>query len=139
MIKRIFPQRRQCTWATRCGVLFLLFVFFAPEAFAQTGRVVRDTLHSAALEKTVTGESADRSVIVYLPPSYDTSPARRYPVVYLLHGITDTPEVWMKAWTDRSDSWGTIPGGMDSGIAADRKSTRLNSSHRGISYAVFWF
>ena len=117
MINFIVPQRRLSTWATRCGVWFLLVIFFAPVVFAQTSRVVRDTLHSAALEKTVTGESADRSVIVYLPPSYDTSPAKRYPVVYLLHGITDTPEVWMKAWTTRSDSWGTIPGVMDSGIA----------------------
>src|ERR1035438_1317533 len=30
--------------------------------------------------------------------------------------------------------WGTDP---DQAIAADRKSTRLNSSHLGISYAVF--
>ena len=43
-------------------------------------------LHGVSLEKTVTGESADRSVSIYLPPSYDTSPNKRYPVVYLLHG-----------------------------------------------------
>lgn len=116
MIDFIFPQRRLSARTTRCGVSFLLLIFFAPVVFAQTGRVVRDTLHSAALEKTVTSESADRSVIVYLPPSYDTSGAKRYPVVYLLHGITDTPEVWMKTWTNRSDSWGTVPGVMDSGI-----------------------
>jgi S-formylglutathione hydrolase FrmB len=117
MIDFIVAKRQLSTWATRCGVSLLLLIFLAPVGVAQTGRVVRDTLHSVALEKTVTGESADRSVIVYLPPSYDTSPAKRYPVVYLLHGITDTPEVWMKAWTTRSDSWGTIPGVMDSGIA----------------------
>lgn len=116
MIKFIFPQRL-AAWAIRCGFSLLLLVFFAPVVIAQTGQVVRDTLHSRALEKTVTGESADRSVIVYLPPSYDSSPAKRYPVIYLLHGITDTPEVWVKAWTKRSDSWGTIPGVMDSGIA----------------------
>ena len=117
MIKFIFPQRRLSALVTRCGASLLLLVFFGPVVLAQTGRVVRDTVHSAALEKTVTGESADRSVIVYLPPSYDSSPAKRYPVVYLLHGITDTPEVWVKAWTTRSDTWGTIPGVMDGGIA----------------------
>lgn len=28
----------------------------------------------------------DREVIVYLPPGYDATPERRYPVLYLLHG-----------------------------------------------------
>jgi enterochelin esterase-like enzyme len=28
----------------------------------------------------------DREVIVYLPPGYDATPQRRYPVLYLLHG-----------------------------------------------------
>ena len=28
----------------------------------------------------------DREVIVYLPPGYDATPKRRYPVLYLLHG-----------------------------------------------------
>lgn len=98
------------------ATLFVLLLT-APLLSAQTGRVVRDTLHSPSLEKTVTGESADRSVIVYLPPSYDSSPTKRYPVVYLLHGITDTNEVWARPWTKRNDTWGTIPQVMDTGIA----------------------
>jgi S-formylglutathione hydrolase FrmB len=117
MIRFIFPQRRLSALVTRCGVLLLLLVFCGPVVRAQTGRVVRDTVHGRSLEKTVTGESPDRNVIVYLPPSYDTSPAKRYPVIYLLHGITDTSDVWVKAWTRRTDSWGTIPEVMDSGVA----------------------
>ena len=31
---------------------------------------------------------------VYLPPSYATSPNRRYPVLYLLHGFTDSDDHW---------------------------------------------
>ena len=33
-------------------------------------------------------------MLVYLPPSYDQSPVRRYPVLYLLHGFTAQPSVW---------------------------------------------
>ncbi|WP_308365676.1 MULTISPECIES: alpha/beta hydrolase-fold protein [unclassified Microbulbifer] len=36
------------------------------------------------------GESADRDVIVYLPPGYDKDPQRRYPVIYALHGYSMT-------------------------------------------------
>jgi len=50
------------------------------------GRLVAATMHSRALEKNLLGEPADQPFVVYLPPSYDTAPARRYPVVYLLHG-----------------------------------------------------
>lgn len=101
----------------RVSLFVSLTLLVAPFVLGQTGRAVRDIVHSRALEKTVTGESADRAIIVYLPPSYDTSTAKRYPVVYLLHGIGDTPEVWVKPWTKRNDTWGTIPELMDSGIA----------------------
>lgn len=99
------------------GLNIFVLLLIAPLTFAQTGRVIRDTVHGRSLEKTVTGESAERNVIVYLPPSYDKLPTKRYPVIYLLHGITDNPEVWVKAWTKRNDTWGTIPEVMDTGIA----------------------
>lgn len=35
-----------------------------------------------------------RGVEVYLPPGYDGSGARRYPVVYLLHGVMDDETAW---------------------------------------------
>ncbi len=31
---------------------------------------------------------------VYLPPGYAKNPQRRYPVVYLLHGFTDSDTNW---------------------------------------------
>jgi enterochelin esterase-like enzyme len=46
----------------------------------------RIKVHSAALEGNLEGESADRDVIVYLPPDYAANPKKRYPVVYVLHG-----------------------------------------------------
>ena len=110
-------ERRLALLPARLGVSLLLALCVAPLASAQEGRLVRESVHSPSLEKTVTGESPDRSVLVYLPPSYDKSPTKRYPVVYLLHGITDTNEVWARDWTKRDDSWGTIQGVMNSGIA----------------------
>jgi enterochelin esterase-like enzyme len=49
-------------------------------------RVDRITVHGASLEGNLLGEAVDREVLVYLPPSYDSAPRRRYPVVYFLHG-----------------------------------------------------
>lgn len=43
-------------------------------------------VHSKALEGNLLGDSPDRDVFVYLPPSYTTNKNRRYPVVYALHG-----------------------------------------------------
>src|SRR5262249_41534880 len=80
------------------------------------GRVDVKTVHSKLLERTPTGESADRRVSVYLPPSYDTSPRRRYPVVYLLHGIFDTDAVW----SAQREPWTSIQDVMDRGIAEGR-------------------
>ena len=51
-------------------------------------------VHSSALEKNLDGDSADREVLVYLPPSYRDNPRRRYPVVYALHGYSIGAEQW---------------------------------------------
>lgn len=51
-------------------------------------------VHSAAIAGNLEGESADRAVIVFLPPGYDQDKSRRYPVVYALHGFFIGAEVW---------------------------------------------
>jgi enterochelin esterase-like enzyme len=48
--------------------------------------VERIKVHGASLEGNLEGESADREVIVYLPPSYAKHGRRRFPVLYALHG-----------------------------------------------------
>ena len=55
----------------------------------------RITVHSPAIAGNLEGESADREVIVVLPPSYRTAPHRRYPVVYALHGYSIGAEQWI--------------------------------------------
>lgn len=47
----------------------------------------RVTFHATALEKNLVGDPADQPAVVYLPPSYAAEPQRRFPVIYLLHGL----------------------------------------------------
>ena len=66
---------------------------------AQTGEVKRGVVqrikvHGKSLEGNLAGDSPDRDVSIYLPPSYQTDRSRRYPVLYLLHGFTDSDEKW---------------------------------------------
>jgi len=51
-------------------------------------------VHSPAIEGNLDGESADRDVFVFLPPSYTNDKHRRYPVVYALHGFSIGAEQW---------------------------------------------
>ena len=53
-------------------------------------------MHSPAIAGNLEGDSADRDVLVVLPPSYATSPTRRYPVIYALHGYSIGAEQWIK-------------------------------------------
>ncbi|RYY31470.1 MAG: esterase [Chitinophagaceae bacterium] len=41
-------------------------------------------------------ELGTRPVIVYTPPGYEKDASKQYPVLYLLHGTTDTEETWTK-------------------------------------------
>jgi S-formylglutathione hydrolase FrmB len=60
------------------------------------GTIETITVHGKALEGNLDGDTPDRAVVVYLPPSYRTEPARRYPVVYLLHGYGLQVSGWMR-------------------------------------------
>lgn len=55
---------------------------------------LRIAVHSKALEGSLEGDSADREVLVVLPPSYAKAPKRRYPVVYALHGYSIGAQQW---------------------------------------------
>ena len=53
------------------------------------GTLVTDTLWSQAL-------GARKALVVYLPPSYATNAARRYPVAYYLHGAGGDETNWSR-------------------------------------------
>ncbi len=59
------------------------------------GKLDRIKVHGKSLEGNLEGDSPDRDVFVYLPPSYATQPNRRYPVVYTLHGYGLHAEQWV--------------------------------------------
>jgi S-formylglutathione hydrolase FrmB len=68
----------------------LLAVSVASAQFGGWGpqsRVETKTIHSKAL-------NADREYSIFLPKSYDTDKDRKYPILYLLHGMMDTNKGW---------------------------------------------
>lgn len=90
-----------------CAALLGTAALIAPSASAQVStavperiagapqlKVQRITVHSRALEGALEGDSADREVLVVLPPSYAKAPQRRYPVVYALHGYSIGAQQW---------------------------------------------
>lgn len=70
----------------------------APEVVpgARPTTVERITVRGKALEGNLEGNTPDRVVLVVLPPSYARERARRYPVVYALHGYSVGAEQWAK-------------------------------------------
>src|SRR5580658_10405514 len=102
---------------TRFTLLALSFVTFAGFASAQ-GTYARVKVHGKSLEANLSGEPADRDVSVYLPPSYQTQSNRSYPVVYLLHGYTNSDIGWFGP-----ESRGSFANGNTMTAAADRAFT----------------
>src|SRR4026209_1887596 len=49
-----------------------------------------------SLAGNLLGDPTTQHVFVYLPPSYKTETAKRYPTLYLLHGYAGRPEEWVK-------------------------------------------
>lgn len=80
----------------RTVLLVIALVTSVTAAFPQQrGTVQRIQVHGKSLEGNLEGDSPDRDVSVYLPPSYESARNRRYPVIYMLHGFTDADDLWM--------------------------------------------
>lgn len=50
------------------------------------GTLDRIKVHGKSLEGNLAGDTPNRDVSVYLPPSYSTEKSRTFPVIYMLHG-----------------------------------------------------
>lgn len=110
----------------------LVFAHGAQARAQDGGTLERITVHGPSLEGNLEGDSADRDVFVYLPPSYGNSPGRRYPVIYTLHGYSATAEFWTRAIR--------LPDSADAAIAAGAVemivvSPDANSLHAGSMYS----
>lgn len=78
------------------------------------GTLERITVHGPSLEGNLVGDDPDRPVSVYLPPSYDASSDRRYPVLYVLHGFTDSDLTWF-GWEEH---FVNVPAAMERALEA---------------------
>jgi len=65
-----------------------------PVPGAKPDIVERVKIHGTSLEGNLEGDAVDRDAIVFLPPGYNENRARRYPVVYALHGYSIGAEQW---------------------------------------------
>lgn len=65
-----------------------------PVAGARAVTVERIKVHAPSIVGNLEGETAERDVLVMLPPSYAANPRRRYPVLYALHGYSIGAEQW---------------------------------------------
>ncbi len=90
-------SRRLATLIINCFCVLL----FASGVFAQqaatratTGKLLEVKVAAPALKGNLLSDPTEQSVAVYLPPSYDTSPAKRFPTLYLLHGFTGNNRAW---------------------------------------------
>ncbi len=71
-------------------IFFLLAIFTYFVLQAQEGtesKVLSNTIKSKVL-------NVDRSYTIFLPKSYETKSQKKYPILYLLHGLMDTDTRW---------------------------------------------
>jgi len=82
-------------------IAFLLLVLFAHPAAPQQptepvafGKLIEISIAAPSLKGNLLGDPAEQNVTIYLPPSYDASPSKRYPTVYLLHPFGGSNKTW---------------------------------------------
>ncbi len=80
------------------GWILLAVLLAAPVAAQPAATPASRVLEIEVPAPSLAGNLLDTPVIqraaVYLPPRYDLEPGKRFPVVYLLHGIFDNYGVW---------------------------------------------
>ena len=67
---------------------FITIAAIVCTAITAQAKVVTDSIKSTILGATV-------KVNIYLPAEFDSNTTKKYPVVYLLHGFTDTYSAWV--------------------------------------------
>ncbi|MCE5332460.1 MAG: esterase family protein [Bacteroidales bacterium] len=79
----------------KSGLLVFLGMFYALSVSAQfdgwgpQSRTETKNIHSTVL-------NADREYTIFLPKSYETDKNKKYPILYLLHGMMDTNKGWFE-------------------------------------------
>ncbi len=98
------------------SVPFLALLFATPAIAQQSssGRVIVAEVPAPSLAGNRVGTETTQTASIYLPARYERETGRRYPVVYLLHGIFDSHETWTRgfeipAMLDRLIAAGDLP------------------------------
>jgi S-formylglutathione hydrolase FrmB len=86
---------------TKLTLILGCIIFLAATAAAQqaaqpapAGRIIDVTVPAPSLKGNLLGDPVELKVMIYLPPGYDSSPAKHFPTLYLLHGFLGTNTVW---------------------------------------------
>ena len=67
-------------------------LMFAAMLLSAVPLTAQSRLETFTLRSELLG--AEKSCTIYLPDGFDADPTRRYPVLYLLHGASDTHTAW---------------------------------------------
>jgi enterochelin esterase-like enzyme len=70
-----------------------MFVVPGPDPWLPAPGIPRGAITRHNFRSTIAND--DRDFFVYTPPGYDPRQSRRYPTLYLLHGLGDDAERWM--------------------------------------------
>jgi len=89
-------------------------------------------IHASSVEGNLEGNAVERDVLVFLPPSYEKEQARRYPVVYALHGYSIGAEQWSHEIHAPQTMEGAFAGGAGEMIVVLPDSKTL---HNGSMYS----
>ena len=94
--------------------LSLVLCLAATPLSAQQSQLLVVDVPAPSLAGNRVGTETTQSAAIYLPPGYERETTRRYPVLYLLHGIFDSHETWtgafeVPAMLDRLIAAGDLP------------------------------
>ncbi|HWK54415.1 MAG TPA: alpha/beta hydrolase-fold protein [Hyphomicrobiales bacterium] len=103
-------QRSSFTTLRNLVTALLASLYLASSAFGQ-GSLELIQVEGASLAGNLEGDATLRDVYVYLPPGYADAPAKRYPVVYFLHGYGATAQRYVEGVLD-------LPAGANRAIEA---------------------
>src|ERR671937_1682485 len=65
-----------------------------PWSYDTAGRFDEHVIASEVLRDNPLGDPHERPLWVYVPPSYEAEPERRYPSVYMIQGLTGQLDMW---------------------------------------------
>lgn len=100
---------RHLVHALRIALLLPFFLVSGLASAQGKGTFEQIEVYGPSLAGNLSGDDPNRDVFVYLPPSYASSPNRRYPVIYFLHGYGATAQAYVNLMQ--------VPDSIDEAIA----------------------